>query len=149
MYFTSSPDSALSTTRRSLMYPSKVGKCILSRFNPMSKTVWLFSIRSKGPLETLLLSFPIPSMYRIPSFLSRLHVNATCIHLLGMVFLWLWENRTQKGMRLCANLRFSIYLLGRWIALGYTLKCSTCLFLFINITWEKKRCILCTYQIQG
>ena len=144
MYFTSSPDSALSTTRRSLMYPSKVGLFILSRFNPMSKTVWLLLVRSKGPLETLLLPFIIPSMYRIPSFLSRLHVNATCIHLLGIFFLWLWENRTQKGMRLCTNLRFSVYL--SLIALGYTLECST--FLFINITQEKKRSILSTYQLQ-
>ena len=92
MYFTSSPDSALSTTRRSLMYPSKVGLFMSSRFKPMSKTVWSFSFRSKRALETLLLPPIIPSMNRTPSFLSRLQVNATCIHLLGMIFLWLWEN---------------------------------------------------------
>ena len=42
---------------RSLMYPSKVGISMLSRFNPMSKTVWSFSNRSEGPLENTLATF--------------------------------------------------------------------------------------------
>lgn len=74
---------------RFLRNPWKVCWDKESRLSPMSNTEWPVGLRSKLVVDPLTLSLPSsnPSMYSLPRSPSRLHVNATCIHLFRWICL--------------------------------------------------------------
>lgn len=74
---------------RFLRNPWKVCWDKESRLSPMSNTEWPVGLRSKLVVDPLTLSLPSsnPSMYSLPISPSRLHVNATCIHLFRWICL--------------------------------------------------------------